>query len=99
MPSDDLEVRHSEDQGRGAFFIERDGARLAEQTYRRVDDRHVVIVHTGVEPSLQGQGVARRLLDATVAWARATGTHLDATCPYTKAQVAKDPSIRDVFQS
>jgi predicted GNAT family acetyltransferase len=98
MASDDLEIRHSEDQGRGAFFIEKDGARLAEQVYRRVDGGHVVIVHTEVKPELQGRGVARRLLDATVAWARETGTRVAATCPYAKAQFEKDASIRDVYQ-
>ena len=98
MAHDDLEIRHDEHDGRGAFFIEKDGARLAEQVYRRTDERNVVIVHTEVNPQLQGRGVARRLLDATVAWARATGTRIAATCPYTKAQFEKDASIRDVHQ-
>jgi len=98
MASDDLEIRHIEEAGRGAFFIEKDGARLAEQVYRRVDPGHVVIVHTEVNPQLQGRGVARRLLDASVAWARAGGTRIAATCPYAKAQFEKDASIRDVYQ-
>jgi uncharacterized protein len=99
MASDDLEIRHSEDQGRGKFFIEKDGAQLAEQVYHRVDEGHVVITHTEVSPQLQGRGIARRLLDASVAWARETGTRLGATCPYSKAQFEKDPSIRDVLQT
>jgi predicted GNAT family acetyltransferase len=98
MANDDLEIQHSESEGGGAFFIEKDGARLAEQVYRRIDGGHVVIVHTEVKPDLQGRGVARRLLDASVAWARETGTRVAATCPYAKAQFEKDPSIRDVFQ-
>jgi predicted GNAT family acetyltransferase len=97
MGSDDLEIQHSEDQGRGGFFIEKDGARLAEQVYRRTDEHHVVIVHTSVDQQLQGRGIARRLLDATVAWARSTGTRLAATCPYAKAQFEKDASLRDVL--
>ena len=98
MASDNLEIGHTEDQGRGAFFIDKDGARLARQIYHRVDDRHIVITHTEVDPQLQGRGIARRLLDATVAWARATGTRVAATCPYAKAQFEKDPSIRDVYE-
>jgi len=54
-------------------------------------------MHTEVGPRLQGRGVARRLLDAAVAWARETNTRLAATCPYAKAQFAKDASIRDVY--
>lgn len=99
MANDDLSIQHGETDGRGVFFIEQNGERLAEQVYRRTDGGHVVIVHTEVKPQLQGRGVARRLLDASVAWARATGTRLAATCPYAKAQFEKDPSIRDVFQA
>jgi predicted GNAT family acetyltransferase len=97
MGVETLEVRHEETGGRGAFFVEREGQRLAEQTYSRVDEHRVIIDHTEVHPKLQGLGVARRLLDAAVAWARATGTRVIATCPYAKAQFEKDASIRDVF--
>ncbi len=92
-----MEIRHEETDGRGAFFIERDGRRLAAQTYRRVDGQHVTIDHTETQPELQGQGIARRLLDAAVAWARASGTRVAATCPYAKAQFEKDASIQDVY--
>lgn len=94
---DDLGIRHEEADGRGAFFIERAGRRVATQTYRRIDDHDVTIDHTEVSPALRGQGVARRLLDAAVAWARATGTRVAATCPYAKAQFEQDRSIQDVF--
>lgn len=92
-----LAVEHAEDQGRGAFFVEREGARLAEMTYVRAGDALVIIDHTQVHEALRGLGVARQLLDAAVAWARATGTRVRATCPYASAQFQKDPSIRDVL--
>jgi predicted GNAT family acetyltransferase len=95
----ELEVRHEEADGRGAFFIEQGGRRIAEQAYRRLAERRVVIVHTEVDESLRGQGVARRLLDTAVAWARTTGTRVRATCPYAKAQFEKDASIRDVYEA
>jgi uncharacterized protein len=97
MGVDALEIRHEEADGRGAFFVEREGQRLAEQTYSRVDEHRVIIDHTEVHPKLQGLGVARRLLDTSVAWARASGTRVIATCPYAKAQFEKDPSLRDVL--
>jgi predicted GNAT family acetyltransferase len=59
----------------------------------------VIIDHTEVHAKLQGLGVARRLLDAAVGWARTTGTRVTATCPYAKAQFEKDPSIRDVLDA
>ena len=99
MQPDDLEIRREESDGRGAFFVDVNGQRVALQTYRRVDAQHVVVNHTQVDDSLRGRGVARRLLDASIAWARQTGTRIAATCPYAKAQFEKDPSIRDVFDA
>jgi len=94
-----IQIQHSEDDGRGAFFVEREDIRLAEMTYARVTPQLVIIDHTLVDEGLRGLGVARRLLDTAVAWARQTGTKLAATCPYAKAQFAKDASIRDVYDA
>jgi predicted GNAT family acetyltransferase len=99
MGAESLEIGHEEADRRGAFLVEREGQRLAEMTYSRVDESHVIIDHTEVHPKLQGLGVARRLLDTAVAWARETGTRIAATCPYAKAQFEKDPSIRDVYDA
>ncbi|MBN8613655.1 MAG: N-acetyltransferase [Deltaproteobacteria bacterium] len=92
-----IEIAHEEIDGRGAFFLDREGVRLAEMTYSRVTPSHVIVDHTEVHAKLQGMGVARKLLDTLVAWARTTGTKITATCPYAKAQFDKDASIRDVL--
>jgi predicted GNAT family acetyltransferase len=92
-----ITIEHEEDDGRGAFFVDRDGVRLAVMTYSRTAPDLVIIDHTEVHEALRGLGVARRLLDAAVAWARQTKTRVAATCPYAKAQFEKDPSIRDVL--
>jgi predicted GNAT family acetyltransferase len=92
-----LDIEHSEEDGRGAFFIAREGIRLAEMTYSRTDEKLVIIDHTEVSEKLQGLGVGRKLLNALVAWARETRTKIIATCPYAKAQFERDASIRDVL--
>ena len=89
-------IQHEEIEHRGAFFIERAGKRIAEKRYSRTTPTLVIIDHTEVGRELAGQGVGRQLLDAAVAWGRATGTKFMATCPFTLAQFAKDPSLRDV---
>lgn len=95
----DDQVQHEEVGHRGAFFLQRDGARLAELTFSRVNPHLVMLDHTEVSDALRGQGAGRRLLDAAVAWARATDTRLIPVCPYASAQFAKDPTIRDVLSS
>src|SRR5262245_9947588 len=99
MSTEAIEVLHEEADGRGAFYFERDGERLAMMTYSRANERLVIIDHTEVHAKLKGLGVARRLLDAAVAWARSTGTRFAVTCSYAAGQFEKDPSIRDVLDS
>jgi hypothetical protein len=90
-------ISHEEHGNRGIFFIESDGARIAELTYQKLGESRIVIDHTEVQVSLRGQGIARRLLDAAVAWARQTDTKVSATCSYAKDQFVRDPSIGDVI--
>lgn len=90
-------IQHQETDHRGAFYVERDGKRLAEMTYSRANATLIIIDHTEVDESLKGQGVGRRLLDTLVHWARQTHTKVMATCPFALAQFRKDASIRDVL--
>ncbi len=89
-------ISHEEHGKGGIFYLESDGARVAEMTYRRNGEARIVIDHTYVDVSLRGKGVARELLDAAVAWARATGTKVSATCSYVIVQFARDSSLQDV---
>ena len=54
-----MTVSHEEHGNRGMFFIESDGARVAEMTYRKTGDSRIVIDHTEVQVNLRGRGVAR----------------------------------------
>ena len=90
-------ISHQEEGGRGSFFINHEGHRVATMTYRRTGEASVVFDHTLVSPALRGQGVARRLLDSAVSWARATGNRITPHCTYVVAQFAGDPSIADVL--
>ena len=93
---DDI-VSHEEQDSRGRFVIQRDGVRVGLMTYRRGDARHISIDHTEVDPALRGGGIARRLLDAAVAWARQTDTKIIPHCSYVVVQFARDKSIADVL--
>jgi predicted GNAT family acetyltransferase len=95
---EDLPIRHAAHAGGGAFFVEVDGARLAELTYARPSPGHAVIEHTVVSERLGGRGVGRRLVLAAVEWARADGTKLAARCSFARAMFGKDAAIRDVLE-
>lgn len=82
----------------GAFFVEGEGRRLAELTYTRSDPRTVVLVHTEVSSALQGRGVARKLVDHAVAWARRSGTRLVPECSYARSVFDRNPELADVLR-
>lgn len=90
-------ITHIEQDNGGGFYLQRDGARIGEMTYRRIAAGHVTIDHTLVDPALRGRGVARQLLDAAVAWARRSGTKITPRCSYAVVQFARDKSIGDVL--
>jgi len=91
------QVRQRERDAKGAFYVERDGQRIAEMTYSRTNATIIIVDHTEVDASLSGEGVGRKLLGALVEWARATHTKVIPLCPFAKAQFDKDPSLRDVL--
>jgi len=83
---------------RGAFFIARDGERLAELTFSgSADGKLVMLDHTEVSESLRGQGVVRGLVEEAVRWARREGIHLVPVCPFARAVFDREPSFHDVL--
>ena len=90
-------VALSENGARGAFYIERDGERIAEMTFMHDGPNRARFDHTFVAPELRGRGVARLLLDAAVEWARRTGIRIVPECSYVRVAFARDPKIRDVL--
>ena len=77
-------IEHHDNGSHGAFYIERDGQRIAEMTFSRTHPSLVVVDHTYVDPSLRGHGVARQLQDALVACARG---HVQALGPLGSDQI------------
>lgn len=96
--SAELEIQQEERGTAGAFFIEGQGRRLAELTYTRSSPQSVILVHTEVSSALQGRGVARKLVDHAVAWARRTGTKLNPVCTYARSVFDRNPDLRDVLR-
>lgn len=94
----ELDIQQEDRDAGGAFFIGEQGRRLAELSYTRSEAGTVVLVHTEVSSALQGRGVARRLVDAAIAWARQTGTKLVPACSYARSVFDRSPDLRDVLR-
>ena len=51
----------------------------------------VVFTHTGVPPALQGQGLAARLVEAGLHWARTQGLKVVPACSYVHVYIQRHP--------
>ena len=94
MPETD--IRHAASGHRGAFLVERDGARLAELTYTVAGTR-VILDHTQVDDALRGTGTGRKLVAAAVYWAREEELLVMPLCPFARSVFDKTPEYSDVL--
>ena len=90
-------IEHQENGTDGAFYVQKEGQRLAVITYRRTDPSTVTVDHTEVDASLRGLGVGQELVAALVQWARAADIKVVPVCSFAKARFDDDASIRDVL--
>lgn len=72
-------VTHDEEGRR--FVASVDGHEVFTK-YREVDANTVDFVSTFTPPELRGRGLARTVVDAGLAWARAQGKDVKASCWY-----------------
>ena len=89
-------IQHERSGHRGAFFLERDGERLAQMTYTVAGTR-VIIDHTDVDDRLRGKGAGKQLVQSAVEWAREEKVKLMPLCPFAKSVFDKTPEYRDVL--
>ncbi len=89
-------VRHDHGERNGVFFIEREGRRVAELTYRMMGET-VVVDHTWVDPTLRGGALAPRLVQAVVDWARREQRLISPVCSYVRIVMDRSPqTYKDV---
>ena len=90
-------IQHDEVHGRGEFFVERGGRRVAELTYS-TSGSEAVVGHTWVDPSLRGGPLAPSLVDAVVEWARREQRKIVPVCSYVRAVFTRTPGYGDVWR-
>ncbi len=73
------------------------GGERAVCAYRR-DGPTLVLHHTEVPPALQGQGLAARLVQAALDWARAEGLVVRPACSYVAAYMRRHPQTQDLLR-
>lgn len=86
-----MEIRH-EDRGRGGLFTAGEGDDRAELTYSPAGIQNsLVFDHTYVPEHLRGQGIAEKLVDHAVAYAREQGMTVVPACSYVRSLFQRHP--------
>ena len=83
----DPTIRHHPE--RQCFEATLDGAR--GRVEYRLARGVMTIVHTEVDPALEGRGVAGALVRAALEHARAQGLKVDPECSYTRSYMERHP--------
>lgn len=63
----------------------------------QLSDGVMRMTHTGVHPSLQGRGIAARLVEAALAHARSHGLKVRPDCTYVHSYMERHPQTRDLL--
>ncbi len=78
-----------DNESKGRFEVTIDG-HLADLTYK-IDNGHLVLIHTGVPKELEGHGLAAELVKFAVARAVRDGLTIVPICPYARSYLQKHP--------
>jgi predicted GNAT family acetyltransferase len=91
---DKLEVTHN--QSNRAFEIWIDG-HLSKLDYIQ-DGKNFVITHVGVYPEHRGQGVAARIVDVSLEYARQNSLRVIPMCSYAAAYIRRNPKHMELTE-
>lgn len=94
-----MDIKLEQGPSKGAFYIEKDGARLAVMTFTKAGESRLIIDHTEVSDALRGTGAGVKLVAAAVDFARKNNQKIIPLCPFAKSVFERKGEYRDVLDS
>lgn len=97
--SQELPLELEESSSDSCFFLLREGGNehLAKIVWRDAGDGVIDVHHTFTDPSLRGQGIARKLVEAVAAYASERELRIKASCSYAYSVLSKSDAHRDLL--
>ncbi|HET9913682.1 MAG TPA: GNAT family N-acetyltransferase [Anaerolineales bacterium] len=87
-----LKVTHNEAENRFEVWIDE---HLSKLDYIR-DGKNFVITHVGVHPEFRGQGVAGKIVDASLEYAKQNSLRVIPMCSYAAAYIRGNPQYMEL---
>ena len=94
-----MEIIQENEERRGQFKAIEEGKEAGVMTYTWAGSTKFIIDHTEVSPDFNGKGVGKKLVMASVEYARANNLKIIPLCPFAKSVFDKVEEIRDVLFS
>ena len=88
----DIEIINNEDKRRFEAHV---GQHLAELTYY-YSEGSIVFTHTGVPDPISGQGLASRLAQTALDYAREQKLSVVPLCPFVAKYITRHPEYQDL---
>lgn len=81
-----------EENGHGKFMVNEAGQEVARIEFR-LNDKIMTVLHTEVDPSVEGKGFAKLMLSSLTDYARTNGLKVKPLCPFVYGQFKKLPEL------
>ena len=92
-----LTIKHTESERNGIFEARLDDVHVGELTYQRPTPERMIIDHTRVFEGFEGQGIARQLVMASVAFARQNNRTIIPVCSYARNVLTRTNDYKDIL--
>jgi uncharacterized protein len=89
---DKIEVTHNEAKQRFEVWID---GQLSKLEYI-LDAKNFVITHVGVYPDFRGQGLAGKIVEASLQYARQKALRVIPMCSYAAAYIRRNPQYMEL---
>lgn len=93
-----MEIKHQSKETKGAFEAFIDDKKAGAITYSKAGTDTIIIDHTEVNPDFRGQDVGKKLVQASVDFARERHLKIIPLCPFAKRVFEKQIDIQDVLK-
>ena len=87
-----LEVKHNEAEDRFETWID---GQLSKLDYMQ-DGNTIVMTHVGVHPEHRGQGVAGKLTEVALEYAKEKSFRVIPMCPYIATYIRRNPQYEEL---
>jgi uncharacterized protein len=86
------------EKNHGAFFVKEGEEQLGEMVLS-ISDKNLTVYHTEVSPKAEGKGLAKKMLESMVDYARKNNLQVIPLCPFVRVQFQRHPQqFADLWQ-